>query len=65
MAVEGLSDRDKAHEVVAKTAFTSVDEYVALQPKAAQPVLTRVRAAIQKAVPAADEVISYQIRLIN
>ena len=61
MALEGLSDRHKAHEVVAKAGFTSVDEYIASQPKAAQRVLTRVRTAIRKAVPGAEEVISYQI----
>ncbi len=46
---------------MAKAGFTSVDEYIALQPKAAQRVLTRVRTAIRKAVPGAEEVISYQI----
>ena len=61
MAVEGLSDRYEAHEVVAKTGFTSVDDYIASQPKAAQRALTRVRAAIRQAVPGAEEVISYQI----
>ena len=44
-----------------KTDFKSVDEYIASQPEAVQAVLRRVRSAIRKAVPAAEEVISYQI----
>jgi len=46
---------------MAKTAFKSVDDYIASQPEAAQRVLTRVRSVIRKAVPDAEEVISYQI----
>jgi uncharacterized protein YdhG (YjbR/CyaY superfamily) len=46
---------------MAKTDFKSVDEYVASQPKAVQGVLKRVRSTIRKAVPGAEEVISYQI----
>jgi len=46
---------------VAKTDFKSVDEYVASQPKAVQEALKRVRSAIRRAVPEAEEVISYQI----
>jgi len=46
---------------VAKQGFHSVDEYLVSQPKAAQAQLERVRAAIQKALPKAEEVISYQI----
>lgn len=46
---------------MAKTDFKSVDEYIATQPKHAQAILQRVRGAIQKAVPRAEEVISYQI----
>jgi uncharacterized protein YdhG (YjbR/CyaY superfamily) len=44
-----------------KTDFKSVDEYIASQPEAAQGVLKRVRNTIRKAVPRADEVISYKI----
>jgi uncharacterized protein YdhG (YjbR/CyaY superfamily) len=46
---------------MAKTDFRSVDEYIATQPEAAQAVLQQVRSAIRKALPLAEEVISYQI----
>lgn len=46
---------------MAKTDFKSVDEYIASQPKGVQPILGRLRDIIRKAVPGADEVISYQI----
>jgi uncharacterized protein YdhG (YjbR/CyaY superfamily) len=46
---------------MAKTDWKSVDEYIASQPKAVQSVLERVRSTIRKAVPGAEEVISYQI----
>jgi uncharacterized protein YdhG (YjbR/CyaY superfamily) len=46
---------------MARTDFKSVDEYLATQPEATRAVLERVRAVIRKAVPKADEVISYQI----
>jgi uncharacterized protein YdhG (YjbR/CyaY superfamily) len=46
---------------MARTDFQSVDEYLAAQPAATQAVLRRVRAAIRKALPDAEEVISYQI----
>ena len=44
-----------------KTSFKSVDEYIASKPEAVQDVLERVRSAIRKALPDAEEVISYQI----
>ncbi len=44
-----------------KTDFKSVDEYIASQPEAVQVVLERVRSAIRKAVPGAQEVISYKM----
>jgi uncharacterized protein YdhG (YjbR/CyaY superfamily) len=44
-----------------KTDFKSVDEYIRTHPDAVQSVLRRVRSAIRKALPGADEVISYQI----
>jgi len=46
---------------MAKTEFKSVDEYIAAQPDAAQGILGLVRGAIRKAVPGAEEVISYKI----
>jgi uncharacterized protein YdhG (YjbR/CyaY superfamily) len=46
---------------MARTDFKSVDEYMAAQPDATQAVLARVRAIIRKALPGAEEVISYQI----
>jgi uncharacterized protein YdhG (YjbR/CyaY superfamily) len=44
-----------------KTNFASVDEYIAAQPETSRPVLERVRGAIRKALPKAEETISYQI----
>jgi uncharacterized protein YdhG (YjbR/CyaY superfamily) len=46
---------------MAKTDFKSVDEYIASQPEAVQGVLKRVRRTISKAVPSAEEMISYKI----
>lgn len=46
---------------MAKTDVTRVDDYIASQPEAAQRVLARVRSAIRKAVPGAEEMISYKI----
>ncbi|HET7292781.1 MAG TPA: DUF1801 domain-containing protein [Vicinamibacteria bacterium] len=46
---------------MAKTDYTSMDEYLAAQPEPARAVLQRVRAIIRKAVPGAEEAISYQI----
>ena len=46
---------------MAKTDFKSVDQYIASQPESAQGVLNRVRSSIRKALPGAEEVISYQI----
>jgi uncharacterized protein YdhG (YjbR/CyaY superfamily) len=39
----------------------SVDEYIATQPEGAQTVLRRVRRAIRRALPGAEEAISYRI----
>ena len=44
-----------------KTGFKSVDEYIAAQPAAVQDILGRVRNAIRKAIPRAEETISYKI----
>jgi uncharacterized protein YdhG (YjbR/CyaY superfamily) len=46
---------------MAKTNYKSVDYYIAAQPEAAQAVLQRVRSIIRRAVPTAEEAISYQI----
>ena len=46
---------------MAKTRIASVDEYIASQPETAQRVLKRVRSIIRKAVPDAQETISYGI----
>jgi uncharacterized protein YdhG (YjbR/CyaY superfamily) len=39
----------------------TVDEYIASRPEAVRPSLERVRSAIRKALPGAEEVISYRI----
>ena len=44
-----------------KREIESVDEYIAAQPGAAQRALNRVRSTIRKAVPKAEESISYKI----
>jgi len=46
---------------MAKTNFKSVDDYMATQPKEVRPILQRIRSTIRKTLPAAEEVISYQI----
>jgi uncharacterized protein YdhG (YjbR/CyaY superfamily) len=46
---------------MAKAGSKSVDEYISSQPKAVQGALKRVRSAIRKAIPEAEEVISYKI----
>ena len=46
---------------MAKTDFKSVDEYIATHPEEVQPILQRVRSTIRKALPGAEEAISYQI----
>jgi uncharacterized protein YdhG (YjbR/CyaY superfamily) len=47
--------------VARKTDFKSVDEYIAARPEAVQEILQRVRSTIRKAVPEAQEVISYKM----
>lgn len=42
-------------------AFASIDEYIAAQPEPAQSSLRRVRSAIRKALPDAEECISYNM----
>ena len=46
---------------MAKTDLKSVDEYIASQPEAVQGILGCVRNAIRKALPEAQEVISYRM----
>jgi uncharacterized protein YdhG (YjbR/CyaY superfamily) len=46
---------------MAKTELKSVDQYIASHPQAVQRVLKRVRSIIRRAMPGADEVISYKI----
>lgn len=43
------------------TSFSTVDEYIALQPNPYQADLIRLRAIICKTLPNAKEVISYQM----
>jgi uncharacterized protein YdhG (YjbR/CyaY superfamily) len=44
-----------------KADFTNVDEYISAQPETAHVVLRLVRSALRKALPRAEEVISYKI----
>lgn len=46
---------------MAKTDYQSVDHYIAAQAEAVQPILQKVRGLILKALPGAEEVISYQL----
>ena len=46
---------------MAKTDFRTVDEYLASQPPAVRAVLEQVRSTIRKAVPRAEERMSYQM----
>lgn len=46
---------------MSKTGFKSVNEYIASKPQPVRGILKSVRDTIRKAVPAAEEVISYQI----
>ena len=46
---------------MAKAEFKSVDQYIASWPEDVQTILERVRSTIRKAVPQAEESISYKI----
>ncbi len=46
---------------MAKTNFTSIDEYIAAFPKETQKILKELRATIKAAAPNAEEKISYQM----
>jgi uncharacterized protein YdhG (YjbR/CyaY superfamily) len=47
--------------MMTRSQFKSVDDYIASQPEAVQRVLHRVRTVMRRAVPAAEESISYGI----
>ncbi len=44
-----------------KTTFTNTDEYIAMFPADIQAMLQKLRSAIKKAAPGAEEVISYKM----
>jgi uncharacterized protein YdhG (YjbR/CyaY superfamily) len=46
---------------MAQTEFASVDDYIASHPEAVRDILERVRGIIRKAVPTAEEGISYKM----
>jgi uncharacterized protein YdhG (YjbR/CyaY superfamily) len=46
---------------MAKTNLKSVGEYISAQPAATRGILKTVRTTIRKALPGAEEVISYQM----
>jgi uncharacterized protein YdhG (YjbR/CyaY superfamily) len=55
------ADSRELEAPMAKTNFKSIDDYIASRPEAEQRVLERVRKIIRKALPGANEMISYQI----
>src|SRR5436190_23816777 len=57
----GYTLKSRPRNTMAKTDFKSVNEYIASRPKDVQAILRRVRSIIRKAVPDAEEGISYQI----
>ena len=46
---------------MAKSELESVNEYIATYPEDVQAILQRVRSILRKALPGAEEAISYQI----
>jgi len=44
-----------------RTQFRTIDEYIGIYPKNVQEILQKLRQTIRKAVPKAEEAISYQI----
>lgn len=44
-----------------KIVFKTIDDYIDAQPETSRPVLQRLRSILRKAMPAAEEVISYGI----
>jgi uncharacterized protein YdhG (YjbR/CyaY superfamily) len=60
--VDGLAvAQPDVEDTMAKNDFKTVDEYIATHPENVRAVLRLVRGTIRKAVPSAEEVISYQI----
>jgi hypothetical protein len=51
----------KSEATMSKANFTNVDEYISAQPRTAQVALKLVRSTLRKALPEAEEVISYKI----
>ena len=47
--------------MIVKNKFSNVDEYIATAPKQSQQALKQMRAAVKKAAPKAEEMISYQM----
>jgi uncharacterized protein YdhG (YjbR/CyaY superfamily) len=58
---QGAARRRGRDGIAAKAGVGVVDAYIAKQPVDVQPVLQRVRRIIRKALPEAEETISYQI----
>jgi uncharacterized protein YdhG (YjbR/CyaY superfamily) len=56
-----LKSKQKGEITMAKTNFADVDEYISAQPETAQVVLQCLRSTLRKALPGAEEVISYKI----
>ena len=52
---------EQQENAMKKNDFKSVDEYLALQPEQARHVLSSLRRIIRRALPHAEEVISYKI----
>jgi uncharacterized protein YdhG (YjbR/CyaY superfamily) len=57
----GPEPKRKTGDPMAKNDFKSVDDYIASQPEVVQGILKRVRRTICKAMPDAEETITYRI----
>ncbi|HKP96688.1 MAG TPA: DUF1801 domain-containing protein [Fibrobacteria bacterium] len=55
------SDKGEKDMPTERTRFETVDEYIAFFPKEVGATLEKIRKAVKKAAPEAEEVISYQI----
>ncbi len=49
----------KPKSMDSKTAYNTVDEYIAAQSETIQPILNQLREVIKSAAPTASEIISY------